>query len=48
MERAAREVLKELSDGPFVFNLAHGINKETPPSHVERLAEIIRTWESRA
>jgi len=48
MERAAREVLKELSDGPFVFNLAHGINKETPPSHVERLAEIIRTWEYRA
>ena len=44
MERAAHEVLKALSGGPFIFNLAHGINKETPPAHVGRLAEIIRDW----
>ena len=44
MERAAHEVLKALSGGPFIFNLAHGINKETPPAHVERLSEIIRDW----
>jgi uroporphyrinogen decarboxylase len=44
MERAAHEVLEALSGGPFIFNLAHGINKETPPAHVKRLAEIIRDW----
>lgn len=48
MEDAAHEVLEALSGGPFVFNLAHGINKETPPAHVERLAEIIHNWSSKA
>jgi len=44
MERAAREILDGLGAGPFVFNLAHGIHKDTPFAHVERLAEIIREW----
>ena len=44
MERAAHEVLEAMSGGPFVFNLAHGINKDTPPAHVERLAEIVKNW----
>jgi uroporphyrinogen decarboxylase len=44
MERAAREILDALGGGPFVFNLAHGINKDTPFEHVERLAEIVREW----
>jgi uroporphyrinogen decarboxylase len=44
MERAAREILDGLGVGPFVFNLAHGIHKDTPFSHVERLAEIVREW----
>lgn len=44
MERAALEILDALGGGPFVFNLAHGINKDTPFAHVERLAEIIRDW----
>lgn len=47
MERAANAVLDALAGGPFVFNLAHGINKETPPAHVERLAEIVQNWSSR-
>lgn len=47
MEHAAEEILSALSGGPFVFNLAHGINKETPAAHVERLAEIILNWRSR-
>lgn len=42
MERAANEILDALSAGPFVFNLAHGIHKDTPFAHVERLAEIVR------
>lgn len=48
MERAALEVLEDMSGGPFIFNLAHGINKETPPAHVERLAEIIHNWRNDA
>ena len=48
MEDAANAVLEGLSGGPFIFNLAHGINKETPPEHVERLAEIIHNWSSDA
>lgn len=31
-----------LKDGPHVFNLGHGIIKETPPEHVTRLVERIR------
>ncbi len=48
MEDAAREVLDALSGGPFVFNLAHGINKDTPVAHVERVAEIVHGWGSGA
>ena len=44
MEEAAKEILDTLAGGPFVFNLAHGIHKDTPPAHVERLAEIVRRW----
>ena len=47
MEHAAKEVMDALAGGPFVFNLAHGINKETPPAHVERLAEIVQNWSAR-
>ncbi len=44
LESGVRKVLKSLSGGPFVFNLGHGIIKETPPAHVERLMEILRAW----
>ena len=43
MEDEARRIISELSHGPFVFNLAHGINKDTPHENVEQLAEIIRS-----
>lgn len=42
MEREARRILGILGSGPFVFNLGHGIIKETPPDHVARLVEIVR------
>ncbi len=44
MEQAARRILNDLSGAPFVFNLGHGVIKETPPAHVARLADIIRDW----
>ncbi|MBX2834325.1 MAG: uroporphyrinogen decarboxylase [Micavibrio sp.] len=42
LDRAAKEVLDSLKGRPFIFNLGHGINKDTPPENVERLVKIIR------
>ena len=29
---------------PWIFNLGHGVIKETPPVHVEQLRNIVRAW----
>jgi len=42
MKRGARRILEELGGGPMVFNLGHGVIKETPPEHVAELLEIVR------
>ncbi|MEC9369133.1 MAG: uroporphyrinogen decarboxylase [Pseudomonadota bacterium] len=42
MERRIGEILAALSEGPFVFNLGHGIVPQTPPEHVARLVELVR------
>jgi uroporphyrinogen decarboxylase len=42
MEVEVRRILDILGNGPFVFNLGHGIIKETPPENVARLVEIVR------
>jgi uroporphyrinogen decarboxylase len=39
---AVHRILDRMSDGPFVFNLGHGVVPETPPNHVARLGELIR------
>ena len=44
MEDAARRILSALGNGPFVFNLGHGIVPETPPENVGRLSDLIRQW----
>lgn len=44
MERAARHVLTCLGDRAFVFNLGHGVIKETNPDSVARLGQIIREY----
>jgi uroporphyrinogen decarboxylase len=44
MESQARHILEALADGPFIFNLGHGIVPQTPPEHVGALAELIRNW----
>ena len=38
----ARRICAELAGGPHVFNLGHGIRKETPPEHVVELLEVVR------
>ena len=42
LDREVDRILDDLSGGPFVFNLGHGIIKETPPDHVTRLVERVR------
>jgi uroporphyrinogen decarboxylase len=42
MEEGVGEILGALRDGPFVFNLGHGIVPETPLEHVARLVELVR------
>ncbi|MBT6093711.1 MAG: uroporphyrinogen decarboxylase [Rhodospirillaceae bacterium] len=44
MERAVQNILEVLSDGPFIFNLGHGVLPPTSPDHVGRVAEMIRNW----
>lgn len=42
LEAGARRVLDAFAGRPHVFNLGHGIDKETPIAHVERLLAIVR------
>jgi len=44
LEREALALLEALKGGPHVFNLGHGVIKETPPEHVSHLVEIVRGW----
>lgn len=44
MEDQARDILAALSNGPFIFNLGHGIVPQTPPEHVAALSDLIRNW----
>lgn len=37
------EILEALRDGPFIFNLGHGILPKTPVDHVARLVELVRS-----
>jgi uroporphyrinogen decarboxylase len=44
LENSVYKILETLSEGPFVFNLGHGILPQTPPENVERVAELVRNW----
>lgn len=44
MRREAEKIFEALSGGPFIFNLGHGIMKETPPEHVAELSGIVKGW----
>ena len=41
---AATHILETFSDKPFIFNLGHGVIKETPVEHVEQLSHLIRDF----
>lgn len=42
LELATDKIIAALGKGPFVFNLGHGVIKETPPENVTRLVNHIR------
>lgn len=42
LEDAALSILDAAKGRPFIFNLGHGVIKETPPEHVAQLAKLIR------
>ncbi len=42
LESATDNIRKAFADRPHIFNLGHGIDKETPIEHVERLLELVR------
>ena len=46
LEREVDRILSCLSEGAHIFNLGHGILKETPPEHVTALVERVRRFTS--
>src|SRR6185312_4543915 len=42
LDRATDAILSALSDGPFIFNLGHGILPDTPIANVERMLSRVR------
>ncbi len=42
LDESVDAVLRAFSDGPFIFNLGHGITPETPIAHVEQMLQRVR------
>lgn len=42
LDREVDDVLNAFSNGPFIFNLGHGILPDTPIAHVERMLKRVR------
>jgi uroporphyrinogen decarboxylase len=45
MEREAEKILLAFRDGPFIFNLGHGVMQTTPPDNVAALCDLVASWE---
>lgn len=42
LSTAVTSLLQTMKDHPFIFNLGHGVNKDTPPEHVAELVALVR------
>ena len=47
LEPAVRAIREAFADRPHVFNLGHGIDKDTPIGHVDRLLAAVRAEDGR-
>jgi uroporphyrinogen decarboxylase len=46
MKAEVERILEATCQGPFVFNLGHGVLKTTPPDHVSVLVNQVQDWRS--
>ncbi len=44
MQDEAKKICERCRHRPFIFNLGHGILKDTPPEHVEQLVKTVREF----
>ena len=44
LTRRVDQLLRQWGDGPYIFNLGHGIILDTPIPHVEQVVEQVTTW----
>jgi uroporphyrinogen decarboxylase len=44
MALSVERIMSELSKAPFIFNLGHGVHKETPVEHVATLSDMLKNW----
>lgn len=44
MKAGVESICHALGQKPFVFNLGHGVIKETPPEHVGALVDMVHEW----
>ncbi len=42
LQKEVTDLLRQLNDGPYIFNLGHGITPRASPDNVQRIIEIIR------
>ncbi|MBC7159748.1 MAG: hypothetical protein H5U21_06815 [Porphyrobacter sp.] len=47
LEPAVRAIRAAFADRPHIFNLGHGIDKDTPIGHVDRLLAAVRAEDGR-
>jgi uroporphyrinogen decarboxylase len=45
MREETLRILTEMKDDPFIFNLGHGVIKETPPEHVAEVVSIVKGFQ---
>jgi uroporphyrinogen decarboxylase len=44
LDRRVEQLLRQWGDGPYVFNLGHGILPDTPIAHVEQVLARVTGW----
>lgn len=44
LRHKAREIIEIFVNRPLIFNLGHGVIKETPPEHVQQLLDVVKSF----